>query len=148
MRGGTCPSDPDSHRFTNHSSGTIQLFQNLINHTVKGKKITSEEKEKFNVKKRSILVLDPECPGPTLTTHPDDYVHYCEPRILTVREYARIQTFPDSFEFKGKYTTGGKKRIKEVPRYSQIGNAIPPLFGELVGKSLKELVETNDNRTI
>ena len=79
--------------------------------------------------------------SPTLTTHPDDYVHYCEPRILTVREYARIQTFPDWFEFKGKYTTGGKLRKVEVPRYTQIGNAIPPLFGELAGMVIKEMLK-------
>lgn len=145
MRSESCHSIPDSHRFSNHASGTVQLFQNLINHTPKGKRITAEEKERFNVKKRSILVLDPDVPGPTLTTHPDDYIHYCEPRILTVREYARIQTFPDSFEFKGKYTTGGKQRIKEVPRYSQVGNAIPPLFGELVGNALNKLVKINGN---
>ncbi len=71
--------------------------------------------------------------APTITTLPDDYIHYCEPRILTVREYARIQSFPDDFIFKGKYTTGGKLRTKETPRYTQIGNAIPPLFGEQAG---------------
>ena len=78
-------------------------------------------------------------PTPTLTTLPDDYIHYSEPRILTVREYARIQSFPDDYVFCGKYTTGGKRRVLEVPRYSQIGNAIPPLFGELAGKALMEM---------
>ena len=37
----------------------------------------------------------------TVTSLPDDYVHYCQPRILTVREWARLQTFPDSYIFKG-----------------------------------------------
>ena len=78
--------------------------------------------------------------SPTLTTLPDDYIHYSEPRILTVREYARIQTFDDWFEIKGKYTTGGKLRRVEVPRYTQVGNAIPPLFGELAGNILKGLL--------
>lgn len=77
---------------------------------------------------------------PTITTLPDDYIHYHEPRILTVREYARIQSFPDWYEFQGKYTTGGILRVKEVPRYTQIGNAIPPLFSEQSGLILKHLI--------
>jgi DNA (cytosine-5)-methyltransferase 1 len=59
---------------------------------------------------------------------------------LTVREYARIQSFPDWYEFKDKYTTGGKLRKAEVPRYTQIGNAVPPLFAELSGIVL-EMIE-------
>lgn len=78
---------------------------------------------------------------PTITSLPDDYIHYCEPRIFTVREYARIQSFPDWFEFQGKYTTGSKERVKEVPRYTQIGNAIPPLFAEQSGIVLKNIVQ-------
>ncbi len=132
---------PDSHRFTKHSEHTIKLFSVLIKNTTKGKRLSEKERKKYNVKKRSIAVLDPKSPTPTITTHPDDYIHYCEPRILTVREYARLQSFPDDFEFKGKYTTGGKLRIKEVPRYSQIGNAIPPLFGEIAGLTLSELID-------
>jgi DNA (cytosine-5)-methyltransferase 1 len=131
---------PDSHRFANHSTETISLFQTLISKAPKGKKIEGKEREKFNIKKRGIIVLNPDKPAPTLTSHPDDYVHYCEPRILSVREYARIQTFPDWFEFKEKYTTGGKLRIVEVPRYTQVGNAIPPLFGEQVGVALKQIL--------
>lgn len=131
---------PDSHRFTKHNPYIVEQFKTLIKNTTKGKRLTDKERKKYDIKKRSIVVLNPSTPTPTLTTHPDDYVHYCEPRILTVREYARIQSFPDDFEFKGKYTTGGKLRVKEVPRYSQIGNAIPPLFGELVGLTLKEFL--------
>ncbi len=128
---------PDSHRFANHGVETVKLFQRLLLEAPKGRKIVGNDREKFNIKKRGIVVLDPEKPAPTLTSHPDDYIHYCEPRILSVREYARIQTFPDWFEFKEKYTTGGKLRIIEVPRYTQVGNAIPPLFGEQVGEALK-----------
>jgi len=140
MRAGFNSKIPDSHRFAKHSEHTVELFSKLIKHTTKGKRLSEEERKLFNVKKRSILVLHPQKPTPTITTHPDDYIHYCEPRILTVREYARLQSFPDDYEFKGKYTTGGKLRIKEVPRYSQIGNAIPPLFGEIAGLTLKELI--------
>jgi len=66
-------------------------------------------------------------------------LHYKEPRILTVRESARIQSFPDDYEFTGKYTTGGTSRTKECPRYTQVGNAVPPLLGEAIGKILAAL---------
>ena len=131
---------PDSHRFAKHSLHTKKIFEDLLLHAPKGKKIDGEEKERFNVKKRGIIVLASNKPAPTLTSHPDDYVHYCEPRIMTVREYARVQTFPDWFEFREKYTTGGKLRKIEVPRYTQIGNAIPPLFGEQAGNVLKQII--------
>lgn len=140
MRRGVESNIPDSHRLTNHGESTIKLFDHLITNTVRGKRITEKEKMDFGIRKRSLIVFSPEEPTPTLTTHPDDYIHYCEPRILTVREYARIQTFPDSFEFRGRYTTGGERRIKQVPRYSQVGNAIPPLFGELAGVVLNDLL--------
>jgi DNA (cytosine-5)-methyltransferase 1 len=91
------------------------------------------------LKKRSITPLAGDDVCPTITSLPDDYIHYSEPRIMTVREYARIQSFPDNFEFKGKYTSGGKRRKMEVPRYTQIGNAIPPLFAEQAGLVLKEI---------
>ncbi len=130
----------DSHSFANHNKGTIECFSNLIKYyPIKGKRIENKEREKWGVKKRGITVLCKNSVAPTLTSHPDDYVHYCEPRIMTVREYARIQTFPDWYEIKGKYTTGGKLRKTEVPRYTQIGNAIPPLFAELAGLALKKI---------
>lgn len=131
---------PDSHRFANHEDSTIKLFKSLLESNLHGLKITGKSREKFNIKKRSIAILDSKLPARTLTSHPDDYIHYSEPRILTVREYARIQSFPDWFEMKGKYTTGGDLRKKEVPRYTQLGNAIPPLFGELSGLALKDII--------
>ena len=130
---------PDSHRLAYHSKHTSELFEKLIKEAPKGKRLEDKDKEKFNIKKRGIIVLDKDKASPTITSHPDDYVHYCEPRILTVREYARIQTFPDWYQFREKYTTGGKLRKVEVPRYTQIGNAIPPLFGELSGIALQQI---------
>ena len=84
--------------------------------------------------------VDENSISPTITGHPDDYLHYCEPRIMTVRECARIQSFPDWYQFKKKYTTGGQMRKLEVPRYTQVGNAIPPLFAELAGVVLKQML--------
>ena len=128
---------PDSHRFARHTEDIRSRFQAAID----GRMSPTEYRKRFDLNKSSTKRLFPRSPTPTLTTLPDDYIHYCEPRILTVREYARIQSFPDDYEFKGKYTTGGKRRVLEVPRYSQIGNAIPPLFGELAGQALMEMCD-------
>lgn len=128
-------SQIDSHRFVNHTKLIKKRFQTAIDKGLTGK----EYREYFKLKKSSTKILEANKPTPTITTLPDDYVHYCEPRIMTVREYARIQTFPDSYQFKGKYTTGGTRRTQEVPRYSQIGNAIPPLFAEQVGLVLRNI---------
>jgi DNA (cytosine-5)-methyltransferase 1 len=131
----------DSHRFANHKKETVTIFQGVLENATKNKRIAGELRKKYGLKKRGIFLLDGDSVCATLTTHPDDYIHYSEPRILTVREYARIQSFPDWYKFKGKYTTGGDLRVKEAPRYSQVGNAIPPLFAEQVGLALKELLK-------
>ena len=129
---------PDSHRFANHKEETVKKFRYIIAHAPRNKQAGDDIRREFKSSKRDVVLLDHDAVSPTLTTLPDDYIHYSEPRILTVREYARIQSFPDWFEFKGKYTTGAKDRRKDVPRYTQVGNAIPPLFGELAGLTLKE----------
>lgn len=128
----------DSHRFTNHKKETIEKFKYILKFGKPNKNITDDIKAKFNTKKRTTILLCPNSVSPTIATLPDDYIHYCEPRVLTAREYARIQGFPDDYEFKGCYTTGGARRKTDVPRYTQIGNAIPPLFAEQVGLIIME----------
>ncbi len=91
-------------------------------------------------RKHSQQVLDPNQPSPTVLTIPDGLVHHAEDRVKTVRELARLQSFPDWFEFRGKMTTGGTQRKTEVPRYTQVGNAVPPLLARALGKTLRELL--------
>ena len=141
MREGIEHKIADSHRFPKHRADIIEKFDVILKTCRKNKDIDAKTRERFNIKKHTIILLDKDDKSPTITTLPDDYIHYCEPRILTVREYARLQTFPDWFEFKEKYTTGGKLRRFEVPRYTQVGNAIPPLFAELVAVVLKEILK-------
>ncbi|QQT24504.1 DNA cytosine methyltransferase [Sphingobacterium spiritivorum] len=140
LRSGYDDEIPDSHRFAKHNLKTVEKFNYLLQHATKGKTLSKQIKEKYNLKKRTIIPLDGLKPAPTITTLPDDYIHYCEPRIFTVREYARIQSFNDWYKFRSKYTTGGDRRTQEVPRYSQIGNAIPPLFGEQAGLILNKIL--------
>ena len=140
MREGTGANMPDSHRFPKHREDITEKFSFILSKAQRNKDVDEEIRKCYNIKKHTVIPLDGDAKSPTITTLPDDYIHYCEPRILTVREYARIQSFPDWYKFQGKYTTGGKVRTQEVPRYSQIGNAIPPLFGEQSGEVLKELI--------
>ena len=140
MRVGIENEIADSHRFPKHRPDITAKFQVILNNCRKNFDIDAKTRDHFNIKKHTIIPLDRNSKTPTITTLPDDYIHYSEPRILTVREYARIQSFPDWYQFQGKYTTGGKRRTQEVPRYSQIGNAIPPLFAEQGGLILKQLI--------
>lgn len=91
------------------------------------------------LKKRGVTPLKSKCICPTITSIPDDFIHYKEPRIMTVRECARIQSFTDDYIFLGNYTTGGSRRKTEVPRYTQVANAVPPLFAEQVGVILRSM---------
>lgn len=92
-------------------------------------------------KKQTQRALAPNLPAPAALSIPDDACHYHkdEVRTLTVREMARIQSFPDNFEFRSKITTGGKMRRFEVPQYTQVGNAVPPLLGRKLGQIISFL---------
>lgn len=101
-----------------------------------------EQVIRLSTKKHSQRALKWDLPSPTVLSLPDDFVHPHEPRTLTVREMARLQSFPDSFIFRAKETTGSLRRRFEVPQYTQVGNAVPPLLAEAVGKKISELLKT------
>jgi DNA (cytosine-5)-methyltransferase 1 len=96
--------------------------------------------------KHSQRVLNMNKPSPTVLGSPDDSGHYHESeatqRTLTVRELARIQSFPDWYEIRSKVTTGGQRRKFEVPQYTQIGNAVPPLLGRALGLVCAQILST------
>jgi DNA (cytosine-5)-methyltransferase 1 len=109
--------------------------------------------EEFQTKKFAQRLLTPEWgpegPNITATSLPDDFVHYEQPRTLTVREWARLQTFPDWYRFLGPRTTGGTRRAgvptdglwdRDVPRYTQIGNAVPVKLARAIGHHLRSLL--------
>ena len=90
----------------------------------------------METKKRNYTVLNPNDQAPTITTMPDDFVHYAANRSLTVREMARLQSFDDSFVFQGKRATGGDKRKDETPQFTQVGNAVPPLMARAIAMEI------------
>jgi DNA (cytosine-5)-methyltransferase 1 len=131
---------PNSHSFAKQTEKVVGRLKQIQLISFECKNISEELKRRLDIHTQVLVPLQANEQAPTVTSHPDDMIHYCEPRILTVREYARLQSFPDDFWFRDKYTTGGKLRKVEVPRYTQIGNAIPPLFGEQAGLALKQLI--------
>jgi DNA (cytosine-5)-methyltransferase 1 len=96
----------------------------------------------FATKKQTQKALDANAPAPAALSIPDDACHYSpeELRTLTVREMSRIQSFPDNFVFRSKVTTGGQMRKFEVPQYTQVGNAVPPLLARELGITVSKLL--------
>jgi DNA (cytosine-5)-methyltransferase 1 len=134
------------HEYSKHSDRVRKKFSSMLrnNGTIA---------EEFKTKKFAQRLLpakwDKNGPTITATSLPDDYVHYSQPRILTVREWARLQGFPDWYQFAGKRTTGGLRRAgnptsglheRELPRYTQIGNAVPVQLAKEVGIHFRKLL--------
>jgi DNA (cytosine-5)-methyltransferase 1 len=134
------------HGYSNHSKRIRRKFQAMINNDG----IIPQE---FRTKKFAQRLLQKKWgdkgPSITLTSLPDDYVHFSQARSLSVREWARIQTFPDWYQFSGKRTTGGIRRAgnpresifdRDVPKYTQIGNAVPVKLATAIGQHLRNLL--------
>lgn len=134
---------------------TKDIYKELYGSNLEFKKLFASYKDFKNfinsielTKKHSQRALVEKSPSPAQLTIPDDICHYSlkENRVLTVREMARIQSFPDSFEFKAKETTGGSNRSFEVPQYTQVGNAVPPVMAYYLGKHIIQLLNSIDDK--
>ncbi|WP_186401345.1 DNA cytosine methyltransferase [Sphingopyxis sp. P1IMeth2] len=131
----------DSMRLARHRDDVRERFGRILAECRKGVRMDDESRKTYGLKKHRIYPMASGEPAPTVTTLPDDILHYSEARILTVRESARLQSFPDWFVFKGKFTTGGDRRTKECPRYTQVGNAVPPYLARAIGIAVRNLLE-------
>ncbi|MCW0389428.1 DNA cytosine methyltransferase [Xanthomonas sacchari] len=142
---------PTDLRLARHTEEIVLRFKKIIELShAQGRlniSISAEMRARFGLKKLALRVLDPDRPSPTITSMPDDLLHYAEPRTLTVRENARLQTFPDWYSFQGKYTTGGHLRKQEVPRFTQVANAVPPLVAKAIGEALTDLLRNKASKS-
>lgn len=149
-QGGGTPAkkgDPlTEHEYSKHNERVLAKFRAML---ASGGQVPAE----FRTKKFAQRLLPARWgkDGPTITATSlaDDYVHFSQPRTLTVREWARLQMFPDWYQFAGKRTTGGIRRAgnpregifdREVPKYTQIGNAVPVGLAHAVGEHLKKIL--------
>jgi DNA (cytosine-5)-methyltransferase 1 len=126
----------NNHKTSNQNKKVIQRLEVILK---KGDyKQAQPELKKLGLSsnKRNYNVLKPDQQSSTIMTIPDDYIHYNSPRSLTVREMARLQSFDDSFVFQGKRSTGGNNRKTEIPQYTLVGNAVPPLLARAIGNEI------------
>jgi len=134
------------HEYSKHAPRIIEKFSHMLQNN-------GEIPDWAKTRKFSQRLLPQKWgqrgPSITATSMPDDYIHFSQPRTLTVREWARLQLFPDWYEFAGKRTTGGLRRAgnpregnfdREVPKFTQIGNAVPVALAKSVGEHFSKIL--------
>lgn len=138
------------HEFSNHKPHVTERFQYMLDNNITKKSDLPPHMQTKKFNQKPLPARWKKKPTMTVTSLPDDYVHYKRPRTFSVREWARMQTFPDKHIFCGKRTTGGDRRAgnpsegiwdREVPKYTQIGNAVPPLLGQAIGERIREILD-------
>lgn len=94
--------------------------------------------------------MDPDLPAPTITAYMySTCLHPFQHRNITVREAARLQSFPDSFVFKGKRTTLSNKLLERkgllndigLDQLNQVGNAVPPLLAQGLATEILKVLQ-------
>jgi DNA (cytosine-5)-methyltransferase 1 len=117
-----------NHQITNHDQKTIETialvpdggnYKNLPVHLQRTRKVNIAWTRYSSSK-----------PSLTIDTGHRHHFHYKHNRIPTVRESARLQSFPDDFVFMGSKTS----------QYKQVGNAVPPLMAEQIAKTLAKVL--------
>lgn len=133
-----------------HTEKTVQKFEYLLSKN--GKDLPDELKPRVRshvdlvsdaAYSQNHRIIDGDKVSPTITaSFYSSFIHPSQPRNITVREAARIQTFPDTFVFLGKKTTLSKKLLAKkgiyeelhLDQFNQVGNAVPPLMAQHLAK--------------
>jgi DNA (cytosine-5)-methyltransferase 1 len=125
-----------NHIGTIHSAKTLKFIAMIP----EGKNYRSLPKEYDGIYKynEALTRYHSKKPSLTINTGHRSHFHYKYNRIPTVRESARLQSFPDDFIFYGN----------KSQQYKQVGNAVPPLLGYHVAKQLKKYLEKDDKNDI
>ena len=126
----------NNHKTSKQNETVIERLDVILKNGNYKKAQPELERLGLSTNKRNYNVLKPDEQSSTIMTIADDYIHYNSPRALTVREMARLQSFDDSFVFQGKRSTGGNNRKTEVPQYTLVGNAVPPLLARAVASEI------------
>jgi DNA (cytosine-5)-methyltransferase 1 len=120
-----------NHRRMNHSEAVVETMKLVKEGEYMPKHIRNDSKKKKTYQ-TVYRRVDRTKPAPTMVPgHMAFPIHPTQHRSLTVREAARIQTFPDNYVFGDK-----DMFIPTVPQGLAVGNAVPPLFAEKLGRKL------------
>lgn len=131
------PAELYNHQTSSQNEDVKQRLRVIAEHGVYDAACKAElSRLGLDSNKRNYTVLNPEGQSPTVVTMPDDFIHYSAHRAMTVREMARLQSFDDSFVFQGKRQTGGIKRKTEIPQFTLVGNAVPPLMARAIANTI------------
>jgi len=141
-----------------HTKRLIERFEKIsINNngaavweTHPAKKRGTKKDESGTVFHQNHRRMDPSKPAPTVTAYCySTFLHPYEDRNLTVREFARLQSFPDYFEFCGPRTSLSKKLLIRkgleheigLNQVNQVGNAVPPILAQSIGEALVKVLK-------
>lgn len=131
-----------NHQTSRQTPDVMERLNTIVRHGEYNDACKQELRERgLMSNKRNYTVLDPAGQSPTVVTMPDDFIHYSAHRCMTVREMARLQSFDDNFVFQGKRTTGGEMRKVDIPQYTLVGNAVPPLMARAIGNVILNVIQ-------
>jgi len=121
-----------NHQMTAHSPTTLEKIKSVPI----GDKLSNYSKTFGSTYRR----LNPDIPSPTVTRSGyRDFIHPYEQRMLTVRELACLQSFPENWEFIGvRLDSYSSKRKTTMTQFGQVGNAVPPQLAKTLALSIKE----------
>ncbi|MGL5646393.1 MAG: DNA cytosine methyltransferase [Clostridium sp.] len=121
-----------NHMATKHTEKTIKLIS-MVPEGKNYKALPEEYREQFNFNE-ALTRYHSKKPSRTIDTGHRTHFHYKYNRIPSVRENARLQSFPDDFIFYGN----------KQQQYKQVGNAVPPLLGYHLAKQIKIYLEKSE----
>ncbi|RIO10547.1 DNA cytosine methyltransferase [Mammaliicoccus sciuri] len=117
-----------NHELTNHTQQTVDIISLVPD----GGGIRDLPEEYYGIRNynNAFRRMDSNLPSSTIDCGHRNYFHYSENRVPTVRESARIQSFPDWYVFAGSKTS----------QYTQVGNAVPPLLASIIAQEIKNII--------
>lgn len=116
-----------------HDEKLSHIFANSQQNTIEKMKETKEGKGSYQKRNDSCRKLIWNRPSPTVRdNHGNWAVHPIENRYVTPREMARLQSFPDDFDF---------TKVKKTHQFRQIGNAVPPLMAKYIAESVMSMID-------
>lgn len=129
-----------NHITTKHRKNSLKMFSMLK----PGQDIADLPKD-LRVNRRSLQRMEQNKQSRTITCCNEDFIHYSLDRIITIREMARLQSFPDNYLFYGTRTTGGNRRKFSCCQVQQVGNSVPPLLAQAIAEGVLKMLGYKSN---